>query len=211
MKNRAAFLYVAATLATVGYMAKLVYRDTLPKAADRMGKAILSNDTKTIWQMVPDSERALYGFDQTKFETFWMKIVRPHLKGLNQYQIESENDNGLNVVCKSSSAGDQGPHFSLLVSGQLGNYYSPYIVGYACLGSVNLDYESAYVRKSEIFARYVRWIDQNQALLTSIGITKIKRGPAFSPESFDEMKQKFQKITTEEKKLENSRQNVAIR
>jgi hypothetical protein len=85
------------------------------------------------------------------------------------------------------------------------------MIAYSSLGTAKLDSPKVNVRKSEKFAQYVKWINDNEALLSSIGITKMKRGPAYPTESLNEIKRRFQKNLVEEKKLEESRLKLATR
>ena len=199
MKYRPFILLATTTIVVAGYFVSIVSEDTLPKAADRFGKAILASNTVTLWGFVPEDERAFYGFDQRKFDAYWSKIIQPHLKDLKSYHVFATSATGLLVICEPAKVDETTPKFALLVTGQMGKYYSPYIVGYSSINCAALDLKVKKVSDYRRFSQYASWVKTNKAQLLEIGIPMIRRGPKFPGETLDKMRVHFEEIAASDK------------
>ena len=195
------------TVVVAAYLASVVSEDTLPNAANRFGKAVLANDTATIWKFVPEDERAYYGLDQQKFETYWTTIVRPHLGGMNTFHLYNSPSLGLRVICESVGASDISPRFTLLVTGQKGKYYAPFIIACSCINAAGLDLKSTKVSKNDRFGHYAEWINSNKSQLEALGISVLRRGPKFGGETLKGLEKHFIEIAA----LDRARTKLATR
>lgn len=194
MKLRPVLLVSSAALLLAGYLGSSLREDTIATASHRFGEAMVKSDTATIWTFVPDEERAYYGFDQRRFERFWTTIIEPRIKGLNSFHIESASNNGLVVVLESRDSKATSQKLSLLVSGQLGKYFCPYMVGYAVVGVANSGYAIRPTHKYEAFEHLAAWIRTNKSEFEAIGMTKIRRGPSYPSQTLDEIALQWDKI-----------------
>lgn len=200
MKNRQNALMITAALAVIGYFAKVSTEDTMPKAADRMAKAILSSDTDTLWDLMPQDEREYYGFDKEGFAQYWTKIVQPSIKDADAYEFRSESSNGILVSVRSSKKGEFAPRFSLLVSGQLGKYYAPYMVARSSFDAAGMKFKSFRVEKHLRAQNALDWLTSNKNTLQSVGVTKMRRGPELPSQTLDQMIAQFKTTVVELKK-----------
>ncbi len=188
------FLLVSGALfAASGYGLSILNQDTLPKAAKRFGAAVLASDTATLWTFVSNDERAFYGLDEKKFDTYWMTIIKPNLGDFHTFDLYASSSNGLDVRAKRDRAKDTSPCFTLKVSGQKGKYYVPYLIACSSICVAGLDLETTKAPIHTRFDRYVQWIDSNKSRLKVSGISMIRRGPKFQGESISHMKAQFQK------------------
>ena len=195
--NRQLILLAVTTATVAGYLANLKQQDTLPKAADRFAKAVISSDVATLWTFVPEDERAYYNLDEEKFSHYWRTIVQPHLKGFDSYEFEIDEANGFDVIAKTTNNPLTQRTFALLVSGQKGDYYVPYIIGKSCIYAAAADISGQNVTQFQRFDHYAKWASDNRSRLLVLGFNKIRRGPMFPGESPDEMSEHFKHIADE--------------
>lgn len=199
MKARPILLFSTATLLLAGYFGSLLKEDNIKSASLRLGEAIAKSDTATIWTFVPDEERAYYGFDQKRFEKFWTTIVQPRIKGLNSFRLESAANNGLVVVMGSDDPKSTSQKFSLLVSGQLGKYFCPYIVGYAVVDVANSGYAILPAHRYQEFEHLASWVRTNKSELETVGISKLRRGAIYPSQTLDQVALQFDKIARDDR------------
>ncbi len=192
-------IVVAVTICFVAsYAILILQKDSLSKASDRFGKALVSSDVATLWSFVPDDERKFYGLDESKFAQYWKEIVQPKLKDVDTYVLEASASNGITVVAKSSHQGKDAKSFGMLVSGQRGHYFVPYIVATSSIHSASNELGPGKIKKSDRFQHYAKWIEENQSKFRSLGISNMRRGPMYQNESLEEIKQKFMETASEE-------------
>ncbi len=160
----------------VGYFVRIQNEDTLSKAANRLGNAILASDTDTIWSFVPEDERRFYHFDKEKFAKFWRTIVQSKIKDIRTFSINPVGSNGLEVVFETQDSAHSFGRAGWLVSGQLGTYYVPYMVAYSSLNAASFDPHELRVDKYVRFEKYIHWIDQNRTTLENLGLGNMRRG-----------------------------------
>ena len=187
------------------YAISLLQKDSLSKASNRFGKALISSDTATLWSFVPDDERKFYDLDEGKFAAYWKEIVEPKIKGVETYELAASASNGITVTAKSSHQGKDAKSFGMLVSGQRGHYFVPYIVATSGIHSAASELGTGKIKKSDQFQHYVKWIEENQSRLNALGIRSMRRGPMYQNESLDEIKQKFLNTASEELAREKAR------
>lgn len=199
--NRQNTLLVTALVAVTGYLVWSGNSDTLPKAANRFGKALVASDTDTIWSFVPQEERAFYGYDKAKFTKFWNSAIKPNLKKSDSFMVETAGTNGLFVSLHTYNESEFTPNFGLLVSGQKGKYYVPYLTAYAGLAAATTDMKPGKVAKSLRFEYYLAWLDKNAGLLKDLGISRFRRGPAMQNQTIEQMKNAFKDAIAHEKQL----------
>ena len=198
--NRRPLLFMAITTVVVAaYLVSVVSEDTLPNAASRFGKAVLANDTAAIWKFVPEDERTYYGLDQQKFEAYWTTIVKPHLGGINSFHLYNSPSLGLRVICEPVGARDISPRFTMLVTGQKGKYYAPFIIACSCINAAGLDLKSTKVSKNDRFGHYAEWIKSNKSQLDALGISVLRRGPKFGGETLGALKNHFEEIAASDR------------
>jgi len=182
----------SAIVASLGYGMSVVSQDSLPKAAKRFGTAVLASDTSTIWTFLSNDERAFYGLDEKKFDTYWMTVIKPKLKDFHQFDLYASSANGIDVRTKRDGSKPTTPCFTLMVSGQKGKYYAPYLIARSSICAAGLDLETTKTPKHTMFDHYVQWIDSNKSLLEASGIYMMRRGPKFPGETLNHMKAHFQ-------------------
>lgn len=194
MKHRQIVLMALAAASLGGYAFKSASTDTLPSAATRFGRAVLASDTDTLWSFVPDDERAFYKFDKQKFGQFWKEMIAPKASQFDSFEIGSTGSNGLEVILKSSREELRLSRSSWLISGQLGNYYVPFIVAYSSLNAAGTDPKETRSARYVRFEKYVSWIDENKTRLKELGIGKMRRGPSRqNGQTLDEIRAYFVK------------------
>ena len=198
MRNRQLGLLFIAAIFTGCFVGHGYMQDTLPKAADRLAKAVLAADTATIWSFVPEDERRFYDLSEEKFSRYWMEIVQPHLAKLDSYEFDVAGTNGLEVVAMDSKLAVNPRRFTLLVSGQKGKYYVPYIVATAALHSCTTDSAKENVSTFQLFYLYSRWANDTADRAKALGFHKFRRGPMFSGETLKEMSLHFKNIADED-------------
>ncbi len=192
-------IVVAITSCVVAiYAISLLQRDSLSKASNRFGTAIISSDVAILWSFVPDDERKFYNLDESKFSRYWREIVQPKLIGVDRYELEASATNGITVIAKSSHRDKGARSFGMLVSGQRGHYFVPYFVATSGIHSASTELGTGKVKKSDQFQHYVRWIEENQSKLNALGISNMRRGPMYQNESLDEIRRKFLDTASEE-------------
>ncbi len=199
MNKRSLLFMTATTIVVATFLASVVLEDTLPKAANRFGKAVLANDTAALWKFVPEDERAFYGLDQRKFDTYWTSIVRPHLGNINSFHLYNSPSLGLRVICESAGASDVSPRFTLLVTGQQGKYYAPFIIACSCISAADHDLRSTKTSKSNRFNHYAEWIKSNKSHLDTLGISVLRRGPKFGGETLLTLERHFAEVAASDK------------
>ncbi|MBS1700758.1 MAG: hypothetical protein JST12_03790 [Armatimonadetes bacterium] len=205
MKHRQTILVSLATVMVAGYWYHQTRQDTIRTAAEKFGRAVLAADTDSLWNFVPQNDRKFYGFDKLRFASFWSQAVAPGFKRFNCYRISTGDSNGLEVeFWDSRQRGYVNPNWnraSLLVSGQMGDYYSPYLVT-CSISNVSVQdpkevRTDSYVR----FAKMDRWLTSHRTLLENMGITKICRGPAFEKgQTIDQILSDYRRAQVELKK-----------
>jgi hypothetical protein len=198
MKNRELILLTATTILVAGYFGNTLNQDTIDGASDRLAKAVLTSDTAAIWSFVPDDEREFYGLDQEKFAKYWKTVVQPNLENLDSVKLRAAGTNGIEVVLQSSRDKVAKSGFVLLVSGQMGRYYVPYIVATSGLHSAEISINAGPVTKYQRFDGYAKWAQDNKSQFESLGIHKIRRGPMFPGETMDEMSKHFKKVADDD-------------
>lgn len=196
--DRQIYVLALTTVVMSCYLGSVVRQDTLSKSADRLAKAIVQGDTTTIWTFVPEDERKYYSLNQGKFAAYWEKIVQPHLKGVVTYEFSVAGTNGLEVVLKSSEPLNKQKLFSLLVSGQKGQYYVPYIIATSGLHAAAANIALKNLTTFQRFDHYAEWIKGSKQDLISLGFQRIRRGPLFPGETPDEMEHHFREIADED-------------
>jgi hypothetical protein len=199
--NRQNTLLVTALVAVTGYMIWSKSTDTLSKAANRFGNALVASDTDTIWTFVPQEERAFYSYDKEKFTKFWNSAIKPNLKKSDSFLVEAAGTNGLFVSLHTYNEKEFAPNFGLLVSGQKGKYYVPYLTAYASLAAATTDMTPGKVAKYVRFEHYLAWMDKNEALFKELGISRFRRGPAMQNQSIQEMRNSFKDAIAHEKQV----------
>ncbi|MEI7986224.1 MAG: hypothetical protein WCI55_11410 [Armatimonadota bacterium] len=199
-------IVVAITSCVVAiYAISLLQKDSLSKASNRFGNAVISSDVATLWSFVPDDERHFYGLDESKFAAYWKEIVQPKIKGVDSYELAASASNGITVIAKSSHQGRYAKSFGMLVSGQRGHYFVPYIVATSSIHSASSELGPGKIKKSDRFQHYAKWIVENHSKLSALGISNMRRGPMYQNESLDEIKQKFLNTASEELAREKAR------
>jgi hypothetical protein len=196
--NRQFVILSVAVLTVAGYLVSLKTQDTLPKAADRLGQAVISSDIDTLWSFVPKNERSFYNLDKEKFRKYWNTIVQPHVHGFNSIEFDASGTNGIEVVARTSRNPVSSKAFSLLVSGQNGDYYVPYFLATAGIHAVAADISNKNVKVYQRFELYSKWVATNKARLTELGFSKIRRGPLYQCETLDEMENRFRTIAKDD-------------
>lgn len=176
MKYRSQILTGLAAILAVGYFIRVQNEDTLPKAANRLGNAILASDTDTIWSFVPEDERAFYHLDKERFAKFWLTLIEPKIKDVRTFSFNPVGSTGLEVVFETPNSEHSFGRAGWLVSGQLGSYYVPYMISYSSLNAASFDPHELRVDKFVRFEKYIRWIDQNRAALENLGLGSMRRG-----------------------------------
>jgi hypothetical protein len=186
MKYRQPILLALSAICVGGYWFHSYNQETLLGATDNLGQAVLKDDTKTIWSYLPNDERSSYGFDEKKFGKYWNSMIAPALKDFNSCKISLANASGVMLSFSSSAKGMESAKFDLFVSGQMGNYYVPYMVSYSI-------FNVAGMRAQQVGgARYVHfqcirdWIASHRRELEAVGVDHMRRGSGFPAyESFD--------------------------
>jgi len=178
MKRRQIILLGTAVIALGGYALRIATTDTLPSAADKLGKALLTSDTDTIWSFVPEDDRSFYKYDKRKFDAFWSEIVAPKVQQFDSYEIVSSSSNGLEVMLRSSRSELKSTRLSWLVSGQLGKYYVPYMVAFSSINAAGVNPKETRTQRYVRLEQYVKWIDENKLRLQELGLARIRRGGA---------------------------------
>lgn len=199
MATRQISIMAATIIVAATYSWSILAADTLPKAADRLGKAVLTGDTDTIWSFVPSDEQSFYDLDKEKFSIYWKTIVAPKLVGFSDYEFRAAGSNGIEVVAKSGSNAPSEKRFTMLVSGQKGHYYVPYIVGVSAIHSAAIDFSNRNITKLQRCDHYAKWVKDNKNTLEQLGFAKIRRGPIFPSETLSELIQYFEKGAKEER------------
>lgn len=166
-----------------GYWYHQSRQDTIRTASDKFGRAVLAADTDALWNFLPQEDRKFYGFDKQRFGSFWSQAIAPGFKRFDCYRISTGDSNGLEVEFWDSRQKEYAnPNWNrarLLVSGQLGDYFSPYLV--ACSIS-NVSVQDPTEIRTDQYVRFIKldhWLTSHRGLLEGMGVAKICRGPGF--------------------------------
>lgn len=162
-----------ASVVLIGLTIALSMRDSLRNAANRLGNSVLRRDIQTIWTFVSASDRKEYGLDQEKFTRFWTQIVVPRMKASSQFEITDANESGLDLTFFDSQRKGT---FRLIVSGNEGEYYCPFIIANLCDSCAMIDMKPTSIiqARDNRHAFLAKWYRSNKEALQACGIGGVK-------------------------------------
>ena len=188
MKSRQSILIGLAVICLGGYAFRYATEDTMLSATNNIGEAIVKQDTHALWAYVPQDERQFYHLNEAKFAKYWNEMIEPSLKQFDGYQVSQASTNGIELSLTSSKPGWQQAKPGFMVSGQLGKYYVPFIVGFSAFDVAGLKAKDAGGRKYLRLQSFVDWFRDNRSHLERLGISKIRRDAAHdNGQTFEEL------------------------
>jgi hypothetical protein len=179
MKNKGLVLTVLSLvfLLTAAFLIFFLRRDSLEAATHRLGKAATQSNTQELWKFISQSERDFYSIDEPHFEKFW-SFVNSELGGVRYYEFldASENRIELGIANKEKNKG-----VIVIVSGNNGEYYSPYFISNIIASLSSIDTASTdKLNKRKSLETQAKWLEKNTPRLKECGIYSLKRGPGDS-------------------------------
>ena len=186
MKSRIQIIGVLVALVSAVLAYSLLARDSLEKAASRLSKAVPKSDCDVIWTFISEEDRKLYGMNKPKFIQFWTKIVEPRAKLVTTSKIVHANENGIEIELISEPLRKA---IKLKVSGNEGEYYSPFFFSSICNACAIWDMKLSTPEefKDKQFLNLANWYKDNKYELHTNGIDGLKTGLNNGYRSIDEL------------------------
>lgn len=191
MKNIAKIAVIVAFASAV-LIFGVLSRDSMGKAANRVGNAVIKADSDEIWKFVGKKERTEMGLSEDQFKQFWGEFVAPRLKGLTRVEFIQLPDDATSIMIADQKL-EKG--MLLKVSGNPGEYYCPFLFASTCNACAIMDFKGETKDfQSAPYKRYGEWYQSNKQSLEKYGIVGLSTNGQKGFRSIDEIVLAFSQV-----------------
>ncbi|MEI7984171.1 MAG: hypothetical protein WCI55_00975 [Armatimonadota bacterium] len=171
---RSLILGALLTIVTIVYSVQVLTRENIVGAANKLGNAMVSSNADVVYDFLRDEDRKANQMSPEQFHKFWDEFYVPRVGKYTNFKVIGASSSGIMLVV----SGPRG-QMSVLVSGNDGQYSSPFLMGFLCLNAIESNRETKTniqknVRPSERFHNQAIQLRANRSELNHYGIKVLK-------------------------------------